>query len=298
MKKVMITGAEGFVGHYLINELSNDYNVIACFFQDKVFPIESHRLDVTDMQELTALIRKISPDIICHLAAQSSGGVSYDNPYFTYTVNVMGTLNILESVRQSGKNIKVFIPSSSDVYGVPDYLPIDEKHPLRPTNPYSSSKVIIEQIARQYNTQFKCDIVISRSFNHTGIGQDSKFFVPTVIREIKNAPDGGTITMGNLAIMRDFLDVRDVVRAYRMLIGTERGVYNVAGNNPLILNDIVEYVIKQSGKHINISIDPAKVRKNENLRLYGSFDKLNKKTGWKPEIHIEETIRGMYHSYE
>ncbi len=194
--------------------------------------------------------------------------------------------------------IRLFIPSSSDVYGIPNYLPIDEKHPLNPTNPYSSSKMIAEQITMQYVMHYDLDAVLSRSFNHTGIGQDEKFFVPTVIRKIKNAKDGDTITMGNLAIMRDFLDVRDMVRAYELLLESAPGIYNVAANNPVVLNDIVEFVIKLSGKHINIKIDPDKVRKNENLRLFGTFEKLRKETEWEPKILINETLDWMYKNYE
>lgn len=294
MKKVFITGAEGFVGTYLIEELKSHYEIVAGYFLNSNFECRSHRIDITDKGIMDDIISKEQPDIICHLAAQSSGGVSYRNPHLTYNINVIGTLNILNAAMHMNRDVTVFIPSSSDVYGIPGYLPIDEKHCLNPTNPYSSSKMIIEQIASQYSRHFGLNIVISRSFNHTGPGQDEKFFVPTIIRKIQEAKNGETITTGNLAIVRDFLDVRDVVRAYRLLLEASPGVYNVAGNNPIILNEIVEYIIEISGKYVNISIDPSKVRKNENLRLYGTYDKLTNATGWVPEIDIRQTLREMY----
>ena len=298
MKKLLITGAEGFVGHYLIEQLKNKYNILATYFLEKDFEVQSVYLDISDLESLNKYVTDYRPDIICHLAAQSSGGVSYNNPYQTYSINVLGTANILECIRTASNNIRLFIPSSSDVYGIPNYLPIDEKHPLNPTNPYSSSKMIAEQITMQYVMHYDLDAVLSRSFNHTGIGQDEKFFVPTVIRKIRNAKDGDTITMGNIAIMRDFLDVRDMVRAYELLLESAPGIYNVAANDPTVLNDIVEFVIKLSGKHINIKIDPDKVRKNENLRLFGTFEKLKKETGWEPKISINETLEWMYKNYE
>lgn len=294
MKKVFITGAEGFVGRYLIEELKPYYEVIGGHFLQAQLDCKSYRIDVTDRESIERVMESEKPDIICHLAAQSSGGVSYRHPMLTYRINVMGTLNVLDAARNTGKDTTVFIPSSSDVYGAPQYLPIDEKHPLHPINPYSSSKMIIEQIAGQYSMHFDVNVIVSRSFNHTGPGQDDKFFVPTMIKKIRQAKDGDTITAGNLAIIRDFLDVRDVVRAYRLILEIEPGVYNIAGNNPVMLGDITEHIIKISGKHINISIDPSKVRKNENLRLFGSYEKLNKETGWEPEIDIVDTLREMY----
>ncbi len=294
MKRILITGAEGFVAHYLIEELKNDYNIYGTYFLEKELDIENEFLDITNRESVDNLIKKINPDIICHLAAQSSGGVSLKNPYLTYSVNVLGTLNIFESVKNFNKKIKIFIPSSADVYGKPKYLPVDEKHPLYANNPYSSSKIIIENIAKQYIDHFNLNIILTRSFNHTGVYQDSRFFIPSVIEQIKKAKNDDTIYVGNINIKRDFLDVRDVVKAYKQLFEIERGTFNVASGKSIELKKIIEHIIKISNKNIKIQISQDKIRKNEVQEIYGSYELINKTIAWKPKINILHTLEWMF----
>ncbi|MDY6786709.1 MAG: GDP-mannose 4,6-dehydratase [candidate division WOR-3 bacterium] len=296
MKRILITGAEGFVAGYLADALKRDSNeLFGTHFVDNKNDIESSFLDITDSGKVYDMLEQIQPDIICHLAAQSSGGLSYKKPVLTYKTNVMGTLNILESVRRINPDILVFIPSSADVIGIPEYLPVDEEHPRNPLNPYSSSKSIIEDAARQYELHYNLRILITHSFNHTGVGQDSKFFMPSMLEQVRKAPKNGRIMTGDLTIQRDFMDVRDVADAYKSLIDVNlTGIYNVASGKPVELGTMLEYLIDLSGKNLQIVRDSSRIRSGETKTIYGTYDKLNCSTGWRPQRDIFRTIEWMY----
>lgn len=174
MKRVLITGAEGFVAKYLYEEIKDLCEVRGGFFIKKELPYESFYLDVTDHSSVKVAVRDGGYDAIYHLAGQSSAKTAKTNFFDTYRINVLGALNIAEAVTSLSLKTRVIFISTSDVYGVPMYLPVDEKHPVSPLNAYSHSKLLSEEILRSYAGK-GLDLVIARSFNHTGRGQTSNF---------------------------------------------------------------------------------------------------------------------------
>jgi len=295
MKRVLITGAEGFVASYLIQRLAKSYLLYGTYFLKEIESVESLFLDITDPDRVSQMVSEIKPDIIYHLAAQSSGGLSFSKTMMTYSINVQGTLNLLEAARISVPDAVIIIPTSADIYGSPDYLPLDEKHPLKPVNPYAASKAAVHIICENYSKTFGMKIVEARSFNHIGRGQAELFFIPSIVKQIKNcSKTDRRIQAGNIDIKRDFSDVRDVVEAYELMINAESGVYNVCSGQSLPLRGFIDHLIEYSGKNIIVDVNNAMKRDNEPEDFYGSYKKLNSAVGWKPKADILKTLEWIY----
>ena len=248
-QKALITGSEGFVGPYLKRELEeNNYQVISTDLNGN----PDFRCDITDKNCLEKLILSVNPDVIFHLAAFSSPLKSFQQPDLCWKIGVEGTKNLLESASRL-KNCRVLVVSSSAVYGNPQYVPIDEKHPLNPVSPYAKTKVEQEKIALKYKNTF-----IARPFNHTGPGQSKDFVIPSFKKQIKDAKENGIIYVGDLNIVKDFSDVRDVVHAYRILIekGKPHEIYNIGSGIGYNLKEVLEKLIAESGKNLRIKKDP------------------------------------------
>lgn len=297
MKKVLITGAEGFVASYLFRELRNFYQVEGTLFLDKKLEYPSYKLDLTEREKVFSFFKEKSYDYIFHLAGQSSTKVSLIDPYLTYKVNIISTLNILESLRILNKtNTKFIFISTSDVYGKSQYLPVDEKHQLKPLNPYSNSKKICEEIIENYG-DFNIRYIIIRAFNHIGFGQSENFFIPSLVNKILNARDGDSISVGNLNLKRDFSDVRDMVYAYRLAMDLENGIYNICSEKSVLLFDIVDFILKLSNKKLTLNEDSSLIRKDEPYEFYGSCSLFKSLTGYKNRYTLEETLKWIYQSY-
>jgi GDP-4-dehydro-6-deoxy-D-mannose reductase len=260
MKNIaLITGVNGFVGPYLRKELESDeYDVYGFDLNagNKVF-----RCDITDFNSVFSVIKELKPDVIFHLAAFSSVGKSFEDPKKCFDVNVLGTKNLLDAVMKCGIRPKILIVSSSEIYGVPVYLPIDEVHPLNPVSPYGMSRLEQERLCKNYDLP----IIIVRSFNHTGENQPETFVIPSFKKQVMDAKEGDTIYVGDIDVVRDFSDVKDVVKAYVALVekGVIGEVYNVGSGNRYLLRDILYAFIKKSGKNLKIETDPSKYRKAE-----------------------------------
>lgn len=297
MKRVLITGAEGFAASHLIKRLEKGFRVTGTYYLKEPERIESLFLDITDVDAVKTAVSAIKPDIVFHMAAQASGGLSYSNPMLTHSVNFGGTLNLLESLRLYAKDCAVIIPTSSDIYGFPDHLPVDEKHPIKPLNPYAASKAAVHFLCESYAETYAMRIIEARSFNHIGTGQSENFFIPGVIGQIKRiAGKSGTLKVGNLNLERDISDVRDVVEAYMLLAEAESGVYNICSGRAYRLKDLVEEIVKLSGKSIDIGTDPEKFRAGEPPVLYGSNAKIKKAVGWSPKRNLMKTLEWIYES--
>lgn len=290
MTTALITGATGFVGPYLSQHLSSSGDDVVAVSTTTGGP------DLLDADGWRDVIGSHKPDVVYHLGGWSDVGGSWSNPKTTFTVNALGTQSVLEAVRVTRCPCRVVLVSSADVYGTtdPDRLPITESFPVRPNSPYGVSKVAAEELARQYYRGWGIETVIARPFNHIGPGQSERFAAPSFAHRIAECElsGGGVVSHGNLSARRDFTDVRDVVRAYRLL-GT-RGVpgvtYNICSGKDVQIGALLEKLVSMAGVPIQTELDQALVRPVELAVMRGSFDLLASATGWSPTIGIDETL--------
>lgn len=305
MKKVLIFGAGGFVGSYLSQEfLNNNYEVIG---SDKVegtmFPrkVDFHKADLMKADEVEKLVNKIQPNIIVNLAAISSVGDSWNIPQITVLVNVVGALNILEAARKSEIKPKILFVGSSEEYVISEKV-IDETTQLNATNPYGISKATQEQFARLYREQYGLKIYCVRPFNHTGVGQRDSFVLPSFckqVAEIEKSGQSGVINVGNLKVKRDFSNVKDIVRAYRMIIESDdcEIIYNVGSGEAYSLEELLEFIKGLSSQKIDIKIDSERFRPSDQPMVCCDHRLITKKLGWIPEFTIFDTLKEMYEAY-
>lgn len=254
--KALITGIKGFAGSYLKTELKNEgYEVfgIAREGSDDAF-----QCDLTNFKSILAVVDKVKPNYIFHLAGFSSSSKSFNNAELCFKTNVDGTKNLLDAVIKVGLKPRILLVSSAEVYGKPNYIPTDEQHPLNPLSPYGKSKVEQEKLALSYDLP----IIIARPFNHTGPGQDETRIIPYFNKKIEEVSSGEVIKVGNLEVIRDISNVKDVVKIYRLLLekGKEKEIYNVGSGKGHYLKKILNTLIEKSGKKIRIEIDSERIR--------------------------------------
>ncbi|MCL2661780.1 MAG: GDP-mannose 4,6-dehydratase [Oscillospiraceae bacterium] len=298
--KALIIGVAGFVGRHLVNELiDSGWEVQGTRLPTEAanLDIPVYGLDVLDAAAIKGILKKTNPDCIFHLAAQSSVAVSWKQPSLTVDINVKGAVNLLEAVREMEKPSRVVLIGSGDEYGyvLPEELPINEETPLRPGNVYAVTKISQGKLGQVYARAYGLEIVIVRAFNHIGTGQTDTFVVPGFckqIAEIEAKGNEGVIRVGNLEARRDFTDVRDVVRAYRLLadMGISGEVYNVGSGNAVSIGEILERLIGLSKAKIAVEQDSARMRPSDTPEIRADVTKLARCTGWKPEIVLKETL--------
>ncbi len=265
---------------------------------DDVVPTDSE-IDVTDLAALRDAVVAAQPDAVYHLAALTHVGRSYDDPEAVLRVNAVGTLSVLEAARACAKEPMVLVVSSAEVYGAVDEkdLPLREESPLAPVSPYAASKIAAEYLAIQAHLAYGLATVRVRPFNHVGPGQSTNFAVPALAARIIAAKRSGAtwIPVGNLAAKRDLTDVRDVVRAYRMLVvdGTPGGVYNVCSNRSIGIDDVANRLLELADADLELRPDPSLVRPVDVPVLLGDSSKLEKETGWRPEIELSKTLEDV-----
>ncbi len=308
MKRVLITGATGFVGKYLIDHLVEIGNseIFGTSYVDsdlsqfsKQKNVKIKKVDLTSFDQTKNLIDDIKPDQIYHLAALTSPADSFTDGTRVILSNIGIQMNLLNAVRGSKLDkTRVLIVSSGEVYGMVDQsdLPINEETKMRPANPYAVSKIAQDYLALQYHLSYKMNIVRIRPFNHTGPGQTDTFVVPAFARQIAEIEKGQkdpVIKVGSLDAKRDFSDVRDVVRGYVLLMekGESGEVYNLGSGKSLKIQSILDTLLSFSDIKIIVEKDPARMRPIEVPEIYSNFSKVAKATGWKPEIGIEKTLK-------
>jgi GDP-4-dehydro-6-deoxy-D-mannose reductase len=285
--RVLVTGSKGFVGRWLIEHLSEA--------GDEVIGLDAE-IDITDPLRLTEAVRAAEPDGICHLAALSSVGASWDAPATAYQVNTIGTAHVLGAARACSTRPRVLLISSSEVYGrvEPSDLPLSEEHPFAPLSPYAASKAAAEIIGLQAWLGEGMEVVRARPFNHTGPGQRPDFVVPALAQQVAAAVASGKeqLDTGNLDARRDITDVRDVVKAYRcLLVGGEAGaVYNVCRGESVSIREIAERLLALADVDIPIVVDPRRVRPIDIPELRGDRSRIEKATGWRPEVPLDVTL--------
>lgn len=255
-----------------------------------------------DPAPIAKLIDALHPTMIYHLAAQSSAAQSFIDPSDTFVSNVQGTLNLLEGVRNLPDAERPIVLSigSCEEYGPQTcaFGPLTEESPLNPVSPYAVSKVTQTLLCRQYCRSYDLPVIMARSFSHTGLGQDSRFVFPSFARQIAAAEVGKgpkTIAVGDLSPVRDFLDVQDVVAAYRLLTkeGIPGEIYNVSSGNPLTIRDGLDILVRGAHCPITVAKDPARCRPSDVPFMVGNSSKLREETGWMPEFEIADTLLGM-----
>lgn len=304
MKKVLITGATGFVGKHLADHLAtfNEFELFGTSLSDADktnSKIQIEKIDLTDQKSVLGLVTKIQPDQIYHLAAFTSPADSFNNPTPVVLGNIEIEMNVLNAVKNAGlKQAKLLVVSSAEVYGLIDNvdLPIDEKTQLRPCNPYAVSKIAQDFLALQYRLSYQMNIVRVRPFNHTGPGQSPVFAIPAFakqIAQIEKEQQEPVLKVGNLTAKRDFTDVRDIVKGYGLLMekGESGEVYNIGSGKSSSTKELLDLLLSLTDRKITVEEDPERVRPIEVANVYCDYTKLNAETGWKPEISIEKTLQ-------
>ncbi|MBR3760687.1 MAG: GDP-mannose 4,6-dehydratase [Ruminococcus sp.] len=299
--KALIIGGAGFVGGYLIRELSSAGQEVfaTCLENENISGNCSVRtLNILNADAVIEVIGEIKPDVIYHLAAQSSVSLSWKKPQLTADINVIGTINVLEAVKNcEKKDIRLILIGSGEEYGFirKDACPLTEEEPLNPGNIYAATKACQGMLGEVYARAYKMDIVMVRAFNHSGPQQLPMFVISDFCRQIALIEKGDSpavMSVGNLAAKRDFTDVRDVVRAYRLL--GEKGVsgrtYNVGRGKAVEIQYILDTALSFSQKEIKVQQDPARMRASDIPVIEPDVSRIYEDTGWKAEISMEQTI--------
>ena len=301
MKKYLITGVNGFVGRYFVECLRKyepESNVLGVDIGDiaNVADIEYKKIDLRDGEAVSKMIAEYKPDYIVHLAAMSSVAQSWQEPATCFLNNTSAFLNIAEAVRLQALNSRILSVGSSEEYGIYNE-PMQEIFNLHPKSPYSVARLSQEYLSKLYVDRFGTDIVMTRSFNHIGPRQSDRFVIPSFIKQLVAISRGAENKMlvGNIEVIRDFLDVRDVVEAYYLILqkGKMREVYNVCSGQGRKLREIITTTADLLGIEPNVIIDEARVRPNDMLRVVGDNTKLKTQLGWKQKYTLEETLQDI-----
>jgi GDP-4-dehydro-6-deoxy-D-mannose reductase len=308
MPRAIITGLKGFVGPYLAADLrSSGIEPVGISLGDWLVPhpvltdgLRIHDADICDREAVQKIVADEQPELIFHLAAVSHVPTSRAKPALTFDVNVGGTLNVLEAARLAEHRPRVLIVSTGNLYGDSDSgeTGFSESSPVHTTSPYSSSKLIGEQLARSYVDEYGMDVVIARPFNHTGPGQAPSFVASEFARGVAECLVQGIppyIKTGALEPRRDFSDVRDVVRAYVLLAEKGRAgeTYNVSSGRLTAIGDVIRVLSQVSHQEVTTEQDPSRMRAREIMRLGGDSSKLRSELGWSPQIPLETTMRDL-----
>ena len=302
--RVLITGAGGFVGYHLAAELAQSQpgaRLIGTtlYDSDRLHPAIAHNraIDLKDCDKVRALLKAFTPHAIYHLAAQAFVPRSFEAPWETLENNIRAQLNIIKACLELDLRPRILVVSSAEIYGDvrPAQLPLDEDSAIRPTNPYSVSKVAQDMLALQYHLSHDLPIMRARPFNHIGPGQNARFVAPafaTQIAQIEAGSSEAVINVGNLAAKRDFTDVRDIVRAYSMIIesGQPGEAYNVASGAARSIRQLLDILLSLSHARIETRIDAARLRPVDVPEIRGDAGKLRRHTGWQPSFSFERTL--------
>ncbi len=301
MAPILITGGTGFVGNHLITHLQARHPRIAVLASGGgtvAMPgVDFYEADIRDASAVRSIVSEVRPEQVFHLAAISDVDSSWKNPRLTYEVNFWGALNLFEAAMSLPQPPIILNVSTAQVYA-PSSGAFKETDPLAPDNPYAASKAMAELLTVQHRKSASGGIITARAFNHTGPGQTASFVLPSIARQFAEIEAGlrpAKLSLGNVNVKRDFTDVRDVVRAYSLLLekGTTGAIYNVCSGTALPLADIIAMFQSASGMTIEIELDPAKVRPNEAEQVCGDPRKLFGATGWRPEIPMEKTVSDL-----
>jgi GDP-4-dehydro-6-deoxy-D-mannose reductase len=305
LKKLLLTGANGFVGSVLLEHLLNAGYQVTCTTSSTNFQSRDYEcinLDIRDGKAVENAVKKVKPTHLVHLAAISNVATSFSNPYLTWETNVLGTINLLEAIKSQAPDCYSLFVSSSEVYGstFKSSIPLNEESKCLPLNPYAASKLATEAAIGQY---FATSLrgVIARPFNHIGQGQSPDFVTASFakqIAEIESFKQTPFIQVGNLDANRDFLDVNDVCHAYIKLLEHEdktslHYIYNICSGRPYQIKNLLEIMLSQSPIDIDIRLDQARLRPSDIPFAVGCNKRIETDFNWQPEISIEQTLGSL-----
>lgn len=299
--KALITGSEGFVGKYLREELRlHGYEVTGLDILEGPATLKA---DLLDAEETLAVIRKVSPEVVFHLAGQANVGLSWKIPAKTIALNEIAAVNLMEAVREVCPQAAMVMVGSSDQYGnlKEKGVSVSEETPMQPMTPYAISKIAQEQMGRAYAKAYGLRICMTRSFNHGGAGQKTGFMIPDFASGIVKVERGEAdcVSVGNLSSRRDFTHVKDVVRAYRLIAekGTAGEVYNVGSGVTWSAQEVLDKMIGMAKVPVAVRQDPARMRPSDTPVICCDRSKVTRETGWVPEYGIEEILRETLEFY-
>jgi GDP-4-dehydro-6-deoxy-D-mannose reductase len=309
--RLLVTGVAGFGGRHLVrwgatsgaHEIHGaDHLALEAIpdAEELRAGLASYRpLDITDPASMTEWIRSGRPDAVLHMAAQSSGAESIERPAETYRVNALGALHVLDAVRLVGRACLVLVVGSADIYGSAAGARLGEDAPLRPANPYAVSKAAQDALGELYARTYGMNVVRTRTFAHTGPGQRPRFALAGFADQLARIEAGlapAEIRVGNLDVVREYGDVRDVVRAYGLLLEKGRAgeAYNVCTGRGHRLRDLLDRLVEVSGVRAAVVADPARMRPRDVDSLVGDPAKLEAATGWRPAYTTEQTLADLY----
>jgi GDP-4-dehydro-6-deoxy-D-mannose reductase len=308
--RVLVTGITGFVGGHLAEHLLAMGDVVAGLSASGKWPeplahlSRKARLEACDLaqesqDELADRIARKQPEAIYHLAAQSNPQASLADPRGTWALNLGGTLNLLEAVKAAQVPARVVLVGSGVCYGnpAPEHLPVTESCPLRPNNPYAASKAAADLLGIQHYLAHGTHVVMARPFNHSGPRQSATYVLAALSRQVAEVEAGlkPCVAVGNLDVVRDFTDVRDVVRGYRLLAlhGAPGEIYNLGTGRDIKLSEYLEILQSLARVPIEVCVDPARLRPVDQPRLIADASKLRAATGWEPSYSVEQTLADM-----
>ena len=310
--KIIITGFSGFVAEYFLEYLDTVEKGCTVLGLSRSIPgfdfnkfsnlkVEFKAIDLLDRNAVEDIIDNFKPEYLLHLASVSSVAQSWKTPYDSFVNNTNIFLNIIEQIRIQNIKCRILSVGSSEEYGEVDeaLLPLTEEHLTKPASPYAVARISQEMISKIYAEGYNMDIILTRSFNHIGPRQKEHFVISSFAKQLvalsKNNNAEKKITTGNLNIVRDFLDVRDVVKAYYILLkkGTSGQVYNICSSKGTLLVDVVKKMSDILNIEVQMELNPSLVRPNENKKIIGSYEKIKGEFGWEPRISLGKSLEDI-----
>ncbi|MGY2133415.1 GDP-mannose 4,6-dehydratase [Hymenobacter sp. HD11105] len=314
MHKVLITGASGFVGKYLIEALSTlkDSLELVCISRNPYFQFPSSKnlkikvinADLNNYSALDNLFIHFKPDSVFHLASDSSVSHSWESPIESFLNNTNIFLNLVESLRKHSMSCRILSIGSSEEYGLvnPTNIPLNEDSPLNPISPYAVARVSQELLSKVYYEGYGMSIIMTRSFNHIGPGQRDAFVISSFAKQIVEFKMGKHVNMqvGNINIIRDFLDVRDVVKAYigLMKFGQAGNIYNICSGRGYTLKEIIKKMQDIAEVSFSYEINSDLLRPSDNPIIVGDNNKIRNAINWEPSFTIEQSLTDIIKYWE